>query len=396
MSEPTENDQEPAASRPEDPAPRPAERHVPMLRDRNGRELPYMRLGRIAWATLGILGVLVVLGFVAGQVSLLVVPLVLALFPAALLMPVAKFLKRVGLPAALAALLTLFGSIGLIVGLGWALSPIVANQAPELIDSVGEGLGQLEGWLQDGPLELEFEGFEALLDEAQEHLTERGGEFAGGALATAVAVVEGFTAFLLLLVALFFYLKDDGRLSRGVIRTLPEAARGHTREIFDRMWTTTGSYFRGQILVALVDAVFIGLGLWILGIPLALPLAVLVFFGGLFPIVGAVVTGSVAVLVALADAGVVPALLVAGLVLAVQQAESNILEPLILSKVIRLHPLVVLGSITAGAILLGILGAFLAVPVAASIARVVDYVRGEDAPEASEDPADAESVTIVA
>jgi putative heme transporter len=403
MATPNETNEtnEPDAGDQRYPASHPDERHVPTVEDGAGRDRPYLRLGRIAWATLGIVGVLIVLGFVAGQVSLLVVPLVLALFPAALLMPVAKFFKRIGIPAALASILTIFGTIGLIVGLGWALSPIVANQAPELIDSVGEGLDQLESWLQDGPLELEFEGFAALLEEAQEQVTERGGEFAGGALATAVAVVEGFTALLLLLVALFFYLKDDGRLSRGVIRTLPEAARGHTREIFDRVWTTTGSYFRGQILVALVDAIFIGIGLVILGIPLALPLAVLVFFGGLFPIVGAVVTGSVAVLVALADAGIVPALLVAGLVLAVQQAESNILEPLILSKVIRLHPLVVLSSITAGAILLGILGAFLAVPVAASIARVVDYVRGEegDAEAEADDESsgsDEESVTIVA
>ncbi|MEX0657943.1 MAG: AI-2E family transporter, partial [Egibacteraceae bacterium] len=130
------------------------------------------------------------------------------------------------------------------------------------------------------------------------------------------------------------------------------------------MWTTLGRYFRGQLLVAAVDAVLIGLGLLLLGIPLAVPLAVLIFFGGLFPIVGAVTSGVVAVLVALADAGLATALIVLGLIVAVQQLESNVLEPVVLGKTLALHPLMVLLAITAGAVTLGVLGAFLAVPVA--------------------------------
>jgi putative heme transporter len=150
----------------------------------------------------------------------------------------------------------------------------------------------------------------------------------------------------------------------------PETSRPRLRRAADRSWDTLGSYFRGQLLVALVDAVFIGIGLLILGVPLAVPLAVLIFFGGLFPIVGAVTTGALAVLVALADAGLTTALIVLGLVLLVQQLESNVLEPLILGKAIDLHPIVVLLAITTGAVTLGILGAFLAVPVAAIIGRV--------------------------
>jgi predicted PurR-regulated permease PerM len=142
------------------------------------------------------------------------------------------------------------------------------------------------------------------------------------------------------------------------------------------VWWTLGAYFRGQLLVAFFDAVLIGLGLLLLGIPLALPLTVLVFLGGLFPIVGAFVSGLLAVLVALASDGLTTALLVFALVVAVQQAESNLLEPLILAKVIALHPLVVILSITAGVVSFGILGAFLAVPFAAAVARIVDMVRG--------------------
>ncbi len=350
----------------------------------------YLRFGRLAWATLGIVGVLIVVGFVVGRVALLVIPLVLALFPAALLMPVAKWLKERGVPASVASVLTILGALGLVVGLFAAVTPLVAGQLPGLVDSVGAGVDQLEAWLTDDPLGvgLEINGFSQLIEEGREQLGTVGADLAGGAMTALIAAVEGVTALLLLIVALFFYLKDDGKLARGVIRTMPASWRQDATALGDRFWMTTGNYFRGQLLVALIDAVFIGIGLVLLGIPLAVPLAILVFFGALFPIVGAVVSGSAAVLVALADAGPLTALAVIGLVVAVQQAEGNILQPLILSRAIRLHPLVVLASIVIGSILLGILGAFLAVPVAASIARAIDYLRGEEDREETGERAD--------
>jgi putative heme transporter len=177
---------------------------------------------------------------------------------------------------------------------------------------------------------------------------------------------------------LFFYLKDGRRLRDAIVTTAPRHRQPIVREGLDRSWTTLSSYVQGQLLVAAVDAVFIGVGLLILGVPLALPLAILVLFGGLFPIVGAVATGALAVLVALADGGLTTGLIVLGIVLAVQQIESNVLEPLILGRTIHLHPIVVLTAIAAGASVLGILGAFLAVPVAAITARIVDLVRGRD------------------
>lgn len=152
----------------------------------------------------------------------------------------------------------------------------------------------------------------------------------------------------------------------------------------DDAWDTLGKYFRGQLLVAFVDAVLIGLALVLLGVPLALPLAAIVFFGGLFPIVGAVVTGFLAVLVALSHGGLVLALVVAGIVLAVQQLEGNVLEPLILSHVIDLHPMAIILSITAGAVVLGILGAFLAVPVAAITKRILTHHVGDSARSGSD------------
>jgi putative heme transporter len=340
------------------------------------------RAGRTGWAILGIIGVLVVAGFLAAELALIVVPVVLALFPATLLVPVAAKLKDIGVPDALAAILSILLAFVVIGGIIGAMVPLVLSDVPDLVESASEGIQEIEQFLEDDPLGLGLGGPAELLQAAREQFGEIG-QYAGQAGAAAVTAFETFAGLLLLFVVLFFYLKDGRRLADGVISVAPETSRPRLRRAADRSWETLGSYFRGQLLVALVDAIFIGIGLLILGVPLAVPLAVLIFFGGLFPIVGAVTTGALAVLVALADAGLTTALIVLGLVLLVQQLESNVLEPLILGKAIDLHPIVVLLAITTGAVTLGILGAFLAVPVAAIIGRVV--ADDEDEGEVEED-----------
>jgi putative heme transporter len=341
------------------------------------------RWGRTSWALVGILLVAAVIGYVLSLVPLVVIPLVLALFPATLLTPVAGWLRRIGAPAALAAIVSIVLGLLLIGAVIGAMVPLVMAQAPALAESAGEGLQELEAFLEDGPLGLEL-GVDEIVELAQEQLGEVG-DLAPQAFTAAAAAFETIAGILLLFVVLFFYLKDGPRIGEGLASLVPQRHRDQARRLGGRSWHTLGSYFRGQLLVALVDAIGIGIGLVLLGVPLALPLAVLVFFGGLFPIVGAVVTGSLAVLVALADQGLVVGLIVLGLVLAVQQLESNVLEPVILGRAIHLHPLVILVSITAGAVVFGILGAFLAVPVAAVIAEIVEDVRGEDADDDGED-----------
>jgi putative heme transporter len=335
-----------------------------------------LRAGRLAWAFAGLLVLVVVASLVVQRVSLVVVAFVLGLFPAALLAPAADFLKRRRVPGALAALLVLLGFLGSIVLAVRLLAPRVSDQIPDLVDQASEGLASIEEWLSDGPLpvDVDLEGMQETARGALQDFADDGALAQG--VGAAVMVVDFLTGLVLMFVVVFFVLKDGGRLWRGAADLLPDRYRGPVDEAAGRIWWTLGAYFRGQLLVALVDAVFIGLGLWLLGVPLALPLAVLVFAGGLFPIVGAFVSGLAAVLVALASEGLTTALLVFGLVLLVQQAESNLLEPLILSKVIALHPLVIILSITAGVLSFGIIGAFLAVPVAASVARVVDMSRG--------------------
>jgi putative heme transporter len=334
------------------------------------------RVGRAAWALVGIALALVVLGLVAGELTLVLVPVVLALFPATLLVPVAGWLRRRGLPAALAGLVSIVAGIALIGAVIGSMVPLVASELPDLAESASEGVAQIEELLEDGPLGMETDGVEGLLSTAREQLGEVG-DYAGQATGAAFAAFEAVAGLLLLFVVLFFYLKDGRRLSEGVISAFPRRSRDRVRRLAASSWETLGRYFRGQLLVAFVDAVFIGIGLLVLGVPLALPLAVLIFFGGLFPIVGAVATGALAVLVALADGGLTTALIVLGLVLAVQQLESNVLEPVILGRVIDLHPLVIILAITAGSLALGILGAFLAVPVAAIVAGVIADLRGQ-------------------
>jgi putative heme transporter len=342
------------------------------------------RLGRTSWAVVGILLFAAVIGYVLSLMPLVVIPLVLALFPATLLTPVAGWLRRIGAPDALAAIASILLGLLLIGAVIGAMIPLVVAQAPELAESASGGLQELESFLDDGPLGLDIGGVDDIVELAQQQLGEVG-DLAPQAFTAAAAAFETVAGILLLFVVLFFYLKDGPRIGEGLASLVPQRRRARVRRLGGRAWGTLGSYFRGQLLVALVDAIGIGIGLVLLGVPLALPLAVLVFFGGLFPIIGAVVTGGLAVLVALADQGLVVGLIVLGLVLAVQQLESNVLEPLILGRAIHLHPLVILVSITAGAVVFGILGAFLAVPVAAVIAEIVEDLRGDEGDEVGED-----------
>lgn len=339
-----------------------------------------LRAGRTAWALVGLAAVLALTIVALARVSLVVVPLVLALFPAALLAPAAGWLKRRKVPPALAALVVLVGALLVLLGSITALVPAFVAQAPQLSDAVSRGVEQVESWLPDLPFGPDVSTVPELLRALGAQVEGGGGQVLDRTIGAAVRTLEIVAATLFMLVALFFYLKDGERISTALIEVLPAAARPHATELAGRVWWTVGRYFSGQLVVAAVDAVFIGLGLWLLGVPLVIPLSVLVFLGGLFPIVGAFVSGLAAVLVAMADGGLGTGLATLAVVIGVQQVEGNVLEPLILSRVIRLHPLTILVSLSVGALLLGLLGAFLAVPVAASIARIVEYVREQRRP----------------
>jgi putative heme transporter len=331
--------------------------------------------GRVGWAIIGVAGTVVLVGFVVGRLSLVVVPVALAVFPATLLVPLANRLKR-RVPDAVAASVSLVAGlavVGLVIGL---MVPLVAAELPRLVDTAAEGVADVARFLDEGPFGLDLGGVAGLVDRAREQIGDLG-ELVGPALDAASAAFEIVVGAVLLVVVLFFYLKDGDRIGRSLLTALPRRLQPRLRRVGEQAWLTLGAFFRGQLLIALVDAVAIGIGLALLRVPLALPLAVVVFFGGLFPIVGAVTAGALAVLVALAHGGLGLGLIVLALIVGVQQLEGNVLEPFILGHVVKLHPLIVILAVTAGAITFGVLGAFLAVPVVAVTGHVLRILREE-------------------
>ncbi len=337
------------------------------------------RAGVFAWSTIGLfilfLGVLRVLD----MLLLVVVPLALALLPAALLSPISERAKAKGAPPALVATILvvgfLFGFFGLLGLLGW----MIASQLGDIVDTLEDAYADIAAWL-DERFGFTIPEASQLLETVETWLNEL--DLSDQAMFVAGTTLEVLSALLLGLVALFFYLKDGEKLAQFALDLTPARLRGDVAEIGRRLWATVGGYFRGQIIVAAVDAVFIGLGLVLLGVPLALPLSMLVFIGGLFPIVGAFTAGAVAVLIALAHGGIGLALAVLALNVVVQQTEGNLLEPLIVGRATQLHPLAVLAGLTAGAVTMGLLGAFLAVPLLACAVRIAGYVLERDSERA--------------
>jgi predicted PurR-regulated permease PerM len=334
-----------------------------------------VRTGVVAWSIVGVLLLAVAVGAVLSQLSVVIVPLILALFPAAVLVPPTAALRRRGVRPALAALIVMLVAVSLMVGLVSVLAPAVAGELGGLAESLEEGYVQVRGWLADGPLHVQTLPLDQMLEQFTARATDGSGELGRQVLEAGGVLVEGATGLALALFALFFYLKDGARIAGWLRDLFPETIRADVQGIGDRVWFTIGAYIRGLLGIGVADAILIGGGLLILGVPLALPLSVLVFFGALFPIVGAFLAGTVAVLVALATNGLGAAVAVLILIVVVQQLEGHILTPLLLGRATELHPLAVIAALTSGAVLLGVLGAFLSVPIAASVARGLAYLR---------------------
>jgi putative heme transporter len=337
---------------------------------------PWLRkVGGGAWLWLGILLVAAIALFVAVELAIVVVPVILGLILTTIAAPPTRWLERRGLPPALATAIVVIGGLFALIGGLAALVPLFVTQAQDLGPTVVQGWNDLLAWLEEGPLGVDRGQVEGWLDQGLAAIGEQAGEIAGSAVAVATSTIEAITAFILTIVITFFLVKDGQKVAGWIRERVPAHRRDDVTAFGQRGWESLGGYVRGTASVALIDAIGIGLGLWILGVPLVLPLAVLVFFGGFIPIVGAALTGLLAVLVALASEGPITALLVLAVVAVVQQVESDILQPMIMGRAVPLHPLVVLVVLSAGAKLVGLIGALLAVPLAASISAVGNEVR---------------------
>jgi predicted PurR-regulated permease PerM len=263
--------------------------------------------------------------------------------------------------------------------------PLIGNELVTLRQRADEGVAEVQRYIASRPFGLTEADLNRYLDQARERFTENSSGLTRGAVAGVTVIGELFTGLILSLFLTFFFVKDSERFTRWILDFAGRHRERHLREIGTRSATAVSGYLRGQATVGLVDGVFIGIGLAVLGVPLVVPLAFLTFVAAFLPLVGAVVAGALAALVALVTKGVTTALLVVGLTLLVQQLEGHLLAPLLLGRAVALHPVVIILALAAGAILGGIIGAFLAVPIAAVITAVGTYLRGEPVGE----PADA-------
>lgn len=324
----------------------------------------------------------VVLGVLVGQLWSVLLPLVLALVLTTVLEPPTRLLqRRLRFPRTLASVAVVLLFIALFGGTASLLAPTASGDVTELAVSASKGLDDLEAFVARLGFGVTDDQVEAVVAAAQDRLQASASTIASGVLVGLGAVANAAVNVIVTLVLTFFFLKDGDRFLPFLRRWTSPAAGHHVIEVSSRSWITLSSFVRTQALVGLIDAIFIGAGLLLLGVPLALPLAVLTFLAAFAPIVGAVAVGVLAVLVALAANGWVAALIVLGLVLAVQQLEGNVLLPWLQGRSLDLHAGVVLLSIVLGSTLFGVIGAFLAVPTAAVAVVIGRYLHEQASAE---------------
>ncbi len=329
----------------------------------------------LAWRILVVAAFLLVLGLAVARLRLVVVPSFVALLLAAFLTPPVQRLQRLGLPAGLAAFLTMLATAAVIGGIVVALAPQVASEVDEIDLSATEIRDDFENWLVDGPLDLSQQRVAELFDRIESEVRDNQGTIAAGAFSGALVAVEVLTGFLLAIVVLFFFLRDGARIWDFLVSLFPVDVRADVQVMGGRAWGTLSGFLRGTAIVALFDAFFIGLAIYLLGVPLVIPLALLTFLGGFVPIVGAFTAGIAAVAVALVTEGTVDAAILLGAILAVQQLEGNVLQPAVVGRSVELHPIVILLAVTTGAVLWGVVGAFVAVPITSAAWAAISYLR---------------------
>ncbi len=331
-----------------------------------------------SWRLLLLLAASTIILMVMVRLYLVTLPVIIALILATLCVGPARFLERIGVPRLIAAFVVVLGGVGAVVGVFVVIAPQFIDEARELGPTITDAVETLFGFLEEN-FGWDREEVMGVIDDGIQTLTEQSGQIASQLVSGAAIVVQGVTALLLAVVLLFFFVKDGAQMVDWMIARTPDQHTETVRAVGRRAWGALSGFVRGTAAIALIDAVGIGIGLAIVGVPLVLPISVLVFLGGFIPVIGAFITGLIAVLVALAtaepDVAFQTALIVLAIVVGVQQFESNVLQPVIMRRAVSLHPVVVLTALTAGAALIGILGAFLAVPIAAVIAAVGNELR---------------------
>jgi putative heme transporter len=349
-----------------------------------------------AWRLLVILAAAVVVLWVLKKLEIIVVPVLLALMISALLVPAVDWMDRRGLPRGAAVAVVLLGGFAILGGiLTFVISQFIVG-LPDLTEQVTHSIDNTRRWLIEGPLHLRSEQIDSAGNAAIQALHNNQAKLTSGALSTAATITELVTAAVLVLFTLIFFLYDGRNIWQYVSKIFPVGVRHKVLEAGRAGYGSLIGYVRATFLVALTDAAGVGAGLAIMGVPLALPLASLVFLGAFIPLIGALIAGFLAVVVALLAKGIVYALITLGLLIVINQLEAHLLQPLVMGRAVSIHPLAVVLAIATGGVLAGIAGALLAVPTVAFLNNAVQVLLAPDpSAEADKQATDGDAGALV-
>jgi predicted PurR-regulated permease PerM len=351
---------------------------MPSTRDDESVEPLVRKTAAWAWRLLVILAALVAVLWVIKRLEIIVVPVLLALMLSALLLPAVDWLNRRGIPRGGAVALVLLSGFAILGGiLTFVVSQFIVG-LPDVVDQVTRSIDTARNWLVNGPLQLSRQQIDKAGNAAIQALQNNQAKLTSGAVSTAAAITEIVTAGLLMLFTLIFFLYGGRNIWEYVTRIVPVGGRDRVRAAGRAGYGSLIGYVRATFLVALVDAAGVGAGLAIMSVPLALPLASLVFLGAFIPLVGAVISGFLAVVVALLAKGFVYGLITLGVLIAVNQLEAHVLQPLVMGRAVSIHPLAVVLAISSGGVLAGIVGALLAVPTVAFLNNAFQVLLAPD------------------
>ncbi|WP_033218048.1 AI-2E family transporter [Kitasatospora phosalacinea] len=316
---------------------------------------------------------------VIDTLKLVAFAVVAALLISALLEPTVSWLRRRGVPRSLAALVTFLAGLASIGLVGWFVFWQVSSNLDSVTTQVQNGVRQLRDWLLNGPFHLTPDQLNNFTNQITTAIGKNSEALTSAGFTGVTIAVELLTGVVLTAFTTFFLLYDGARIWSWVLRGLPRHSRYAMAGAGPKAWATLTAYVRGTVTVAFIDALCIGIGISMVGVPMAIPLAVIIFLGAFVPLVGALVTGTIAVLIALVTTSVGKALVVLVILIGVQQLEGHILQPLILGRAVRVHPLGVVLGVAAGSIIGGIPGAIVAVPLIAVTNTVTGHLRQRNA-----------------
>ena len=351
----------------------------------NSRSQLLPRWGRASWQVIGIVAV-VYLGLLAiGRLRLVVVPVFVAVLVATQLVPVNRWFRYRRMPDLLAAWATFLVLLILAAFVILTIVPSVSSESDELRSSLIESSNQIKDWLVNGPINLSNSSVENFTESLSSQASQQEGRLIHGALDKAPVVVESLAAMILTFVLVFFFLKDGDRIFKRCIKFANEDRRDGLERFGVTVWRVLTAYVRGSAANGVVNAVVLSTALLILGIPLVIPIAAFTFFGSFLPVIGAIVSGGLAAMIALVESGPAAALVVIGVTVLIHHLESYVVGPIVMRRAVHLDPVAVILSIAVGSLAFGLMGAFLAVPVVA-IAMAALEARNKTSTRSQLDP----------